>query len=105
MPLTAREQRILAAIEDELGHGNPGLVAALRSGRPPSPIRQQVPFWAGQLWVLTALLGALAVHPLLFELGVAGVGLLTGALVLPWLVTAARSAQRPADGAAHHPPV
>ena len=35
---------------------------------------------------LVAILLVLAVHPLVVELDVLGVGLLTGALVLPWLV-------------------
>ena len=33
---------------------------------------------------------ALVLHPLLFELGVFGIGMLTVALVLPWLLNAAR---------------
>lgn len=90
MPLTPYELRALADIERELGTEDPALAAALRMGRRPSPIRREVPFWAGQLWVLVMLLAALALHPLLFELGVVGIGLLTVALALPWLVHAAR---------------
>ena len=93
MPLSPHEQRALAVIEKELGQDDPALAAALRRGRPPSPILREMPFWAGQLWVLALLLSALAVHPLLFQLGVFGIGLLTAALVLPWLVNAARSAR------------
>jgi hypothetical protein len=90
MPLTPYELRALADIERELGTEDPVLAAALRRGRPPSPVRRDVPFWAGQLWVLTLLLAALVLHPLLFELGVFGIGMLTVALVLPWLLNAAR---------------
>jgi Protein of unknown function (DUF3040) len=93
MPLSPHEQRVLAGIENELDEDDPALAATLRYGRPPSLIRPEVPFWAGQLWVLTLVLGALALHPLVLQLGVAGVGLLTGALVLPWLLNAARSAR------------
>ncbi|HWM01767.1 MAG TPA: DUF3040 domain-containing protein [Actinophytocola sp.] len=105
MPLSPYEQRVLAVIENELGQDDPTLAASLRRGRPPSPIRREVPFWAGQLWVLTLALGALALHPLVLHLGVVGVGLLTGALVLPWLLNAARSARAQAslaDGATDH---
>ena len=49
MPLTPYELRALADIERELGTEDPVLAAALRRGRPPSPVRRDVPFWAGQL--------------------------------------------------------
>jgi hypothetical protein len=80
-------------IEKELDHDDPALAASLRRGRPPSSVRRDMPFWAVQLWVLVVLLSALAIHPLLYPLGVFGIGLLTAAIVLPWLVNAARSAQ------------
>ena len=93
MPLSPHEQRALAVIEKELDHDDPALAAALRRGRPPSPILRELPFWAGQLWVLVLLLSALAIHPLLFRFGVFGIGLLTVAMVLPWLVNAPRLAR------------
>ena len=80
-------------IEKELDHNDPALAASLRRGRPPSSIRRDMPCWAGQLWVLVLLLTALAIHPLLYPLGLFGIGLLTMALMLPWLVNAARSAR------------
>lgn len=97
--LSAHEKQVLAEIEEGLGNDDPALAASLRTGRAPSAIRREVPFWTGQLWVLTLLLAALALHPLVVGLGVLGVGLLTVGLVLPWLWNAARSAGSPERGA------
>jgi hypothetical protein len=85
MPLTPHEQRALATIEDRLGADDPSLATALRRGRPASELRR----WVRPVAVLVAVSLVLAVHPLVVELDVLGVGLLTGALVLPWLVYAA----------------
>jgi Protein of unknown function (DUF3040) len=83
--LTPHEQRALATIEDGLGADDPGLATALRRGRPVSELRR----WVRPAGVLVALSVVLAAHPLVVELDVLGVGLLTGVLVLPWLVYAA----------------
>jgi len=82
VPLTPHEQRALATIEDRLGADDPGLATALRRGRPASELRR----WVRPAVVLVAVSIVLAVHPLVVELDVLGVGLLTGVLVLPWLV-------------------
>ena len=82
VPLTPHEQRALATIEDRLGADDPGLATALRRGRPTSDLRR----WVRPSIVLVAVSIVLAVHPLVVELDVLGVGLLTGVLVLPWLV-------------------
>ena len=81
MPLTPYEQRALATIEDRLGTDDPDLASALRRGRPASELRR----WARPLVALAVVSLVLAVHPLVVELDPLGVGLLTGALVLPWL--------------------
>ena len=85
MPLTPHEQRALATIEARLGADDPNLATALRRGRPTSELRQ----WVRPVAVLVVVSLVLAFHPLVVELDVLGVGLLTGALVLPWLVYAA----------------
>lgn len=82
MPLTPYEQRALATIEDGLGADDPGLATALRSGRPASELLR----WKRPVLALVAVCAVLAVHPLVVELDALGVGLLTAALVLPWLV-------------------
>ena len=85
VPLTPYEQRALATVEDRLGTDDPDLASALRRGRPASELRR----WVRPLVALAVVALVLAVHPLVVELDPLGVGLLTGALVLPWLVYAA----------------
>ena len=81
MPLTPQEQRALATIEEGLGTSDPDLASALRRGRPASELRR----WKRPLVALAAVSSVLAVHPFVVELDVLGVGLLTAALVVPWL--------------------
>ena len=65
MPLSPREQRILAAIEKELGDKDPALVAALTNTRLPSSVPQQFPLPAPQVYLLIlALLALVIVHSL-----------------------------------------
>ncbi len=89
MPLSPREKQILAEIEHELQAQDPALSATFASA-PPHPLR--VPFWAGQLCVLTLVLGVLV-----FPLEIVGVGVLTVALILPWLAHTALTAAKRAD--------
>ena len=84
MPLTPSERRALATIEDRLGSDDPDLASALRRGRPAPALRR----WVRPLVALAVVSLVLAVHPLVVELDPLGVGLLTGALVLPWLAYA-----------------
>ena len=86
VPPTPYEQRALATIEDRLGADDPGLATALRGGHPASDLRR----WRRPVAALVVILLVLAVHPLMVEPDALGAGLLTGALVLPWLVYTAR---------------
>ncbi|WP_308259505.1 DUF3040 domain-containing protein [Pseudonocardia sp. H11422] len=92
MPLSPREQRILAGIEDQLGQMDPALAATFaRTRLPSSSPRRWFPRWfplpAAHTGLLVLVL--LVAHPLALELGPAGVGLLTAAMVVPWMVSAA----------------
>jgi hypothetical protein len=80
VPLTPYEREALATIENGLGADDPDLASALRRGRPASELRR----WRRPLVALAVVSLVLAVHPLVVELDVLGVGLLTAVLVLPW---------------------
>ncbi|HXV91662.1 MAG TPA: DUF3040 domain-containing protein [Pseudonocardia sp.] len=90
MSLSPREQRLLAAIEEELGEQDPRLAAALAHTRPGTPAR--LPVRCSHAAALVAALALLVVvHVLGLEQGVLGTGVLTVALLVPWLVWTARS--------------
>jgi len=95
MSLSPREQRILADIEDQMGKQEPTLAATFaRTGLPSS--RRWFPSWFPLSVVHTGLLVLVLLvlvvaYPLALELGTAGVGLLTAAMVVPWMVRAART--------------
>ncbi len=91
MKLSPQEQRILAGIEAQLGRNDPALTSTFTTNRLPSPRR-----WFPLTGVHTALLVVVLIllivaHPVALAIGTGGVGLLTVALVVPWLVVVARS--------------
>lgn len=96
MPLSQREQQILAEIE----RADPELPAALSTADKEARSEQ----WRYPLSIVDTLLLVLLpvvlvlAYPLGAALGTAGVGLLTAGLVLPWLVRATRP--RPDRGGA-----
>ena len=99
MPLSQREQRILAAIEDEADRRDPDLAATLAGRTPPAPGRGLFPLSVvdtGSLLLMQALL--LAALPLVEPVGMAVTGLITVALVVPWLARAARPAEHGRSG-------
>lgn len=90
MPLSPREQRILAEIEDQLGRKDPELSDLFR--RPPPAVPRGSPLSAAGLGCLVVVLLILVlVHPLVAAWGAGGVGLLTAALVVPWMIVTARA--------------
>ncbi len=94
MALSPHEQRILAAIETELGRNDPALVTTFATARPPSQVQRWLPVSARDLCLLIlALLTLIVVHSLDTGLGTAGSATLTGALIAPWIVSAARAAR------------
>jgi Protein of unknown function (DUF3040) len=96
MPLSPHEERILATLEEELRAEDPDLDAVLSQTLPSSlAARQFVPPVRHLLHLVAALI-SLVVAGVFFadQLGVAGMAVLTSAAVLPWLVHAARSAER-----------
>jgi DUF3040 family protein len=95
MPLSHREQRILATIEDHVGRNDPELAATFAENLRSPLWRRWYPLTALDTGLLVLVLTVLVIaHPLALPLGPAGVGLLTVALVLPWLVRAIRARPR-----------
>lgn len=95
MPLSPREQRILVAIENELGDKDPALAATLTNTRLPSSVLQRFPLPARQVCLLIlALLALVIMHILMPGMSPAGSAILTGALIAPWMVSASRAARR-----------
>jgi hypothetical protein len=94
MPLSRREQRILAALEDQLNRNDPALADMFT--HEPAPAREiRRTLSATRLGLLAVVLLVLVLgHPLAMLWGPAGVGLLTAGLVVPWVVVAARGAPR-----------
>lgn len=93
MPLTPDEKDTLDALEHRLREDDPALAAVLTHGpRPPrrSPgfllLARQAALLLGALSVLAALGPGVA-----DRFGVAGIGLLTASLIVPWLVMTARA--------------
>ncbi len=97
MSLTPREQRLLAAIERDLTEQDSDLAGALSNphlardpGLGSAALRHTL--------LLVAGLAALVVMtPVAAQLGAPAVVLLTAAVVVPWLVSAARLARRRHD--------
>lgn len=104
MPLSPREQRILAAIENELSEKDPTLVATFTETRSPSPVLQRFPLSSGHTYLLIlALLALVILHTLVPQLGLAGSAILTGVLIVPWIVSASRAAERRYDNVPRTP--
>jgi hypothetical protein len=103
MPLSPREQRILAGMENELGEADPALTAAFARAR----LRSS--FWRYPLsarhtcLLIVALLAQIVLSPLALQLGPAGVGILTALLIVPWLVSASQAGRRDGDDAPRTP--
>ncbi|WP_250550631.1 DUF3040 domain-containing protein [Pseudonocardia sp. H11422] len=99
MALSPREQSTLAAIENGLSATDPALVAAFTRARSPSPVSRLFPLSARHTGLLIlALLTLIVLHPLALQLGMAGPALLTGMLIVPWIVSASRATKRRYDG-------
>jgi Protein of unknown function (DUF3040) len=92
MSLSRREQQILAGIENELGEKDPELAAALTQIRLPASFWQRFPLSRAHTSLLIlALLTLVVLHSLALELGAVGLGILTAALIVPWMVSASRA--------------
>lgn len=93
MSLSPREQRILAGIENDLGAQDPALAARFTRAPRTSEVGTRFPLSAVHTGALVlALLALVAVHAVAGDLGAAGTGLLTWALIAPWMVSTARAA-------------
>jgi hypothetical protein len=104
MPLSPRELRILAGIENELGESDPALTAAFARARLRSSFWQWYPLSARHTCLLiVALLAQIVLSPLALQLGPAGVGILTALLIVPWLVSASQAGRRDGDDAPRTP--
>lgn len=93
MALTPDEKDTLTALEQQLRADDPALAAALARGlRPPRRLAghilpaRQVALLIGALFVLAAFGQAIA-----DRFGVIGIGIITGSLIVPWLVTSDRA--------------
>lgn len=95
MPLSPREERILAAIEDGLGAQDPRLAAALARPRGARVRRLRAPLGLAQTAALLAVLAVLVVvHAADLLPGLWGTASVTLALLVPWTVWATRCAGR-----------
>lgn len=95
MPLSPHEQRILTAIENELSEKDPTLVATFINTRWSSPALQRFPLSARHTGLLILVLLALVLlHTLVPQLGLAGLAILTGMLIVPWIVNASWATRR-----------
>jgi hypothetical protein len=107
MPLTPDERHLLIALEHQLREDDPALAAVLARGpRPPRWSRRDL-LLARQIALLLGALLVLAVlGPVVADrFGTAGIGIITGSLIAPWLVSSARAGVRhvdPASGARPH---
>ncbi len=96
MTLSHREQEILDEIAKGLAEQDPALVAGLARSRPGVQSLPSVPLGLRAVGALVlALVVLILVGAFVGELGTAGTAIVTGALIVPWLVLAARSAGRP----------
>lgn len=96
MTLSHREQEIL----DEIAHGlteqDPALVAELARSRPHVRSSLPVPLSVRDVGLLVlALVVLVLVSPVVGEFGATGTAIVTGALIVPWLMISARSAAGP----------
>lgn len=99
MPLSPREQKALAAIEQEFAQQDPDLAATFEGAR---PSRTALPVWLPLSWIALAslvpvLVVLVGVHALVPDLHPLLTGFLTLVLAGGWVVLAARTgASRPA---------
>ena len=92
MRLSPRERRTLAVIEDELERDDPGLATTFAETRLPLSFRQRFPLSKVHACLLiVALLTLVLLHSIALGLGPVGMGVLTGVLILPWLISASRA--------------
>jgi Flp pilus assembly protein TadB len=97
MPLSPREQQVLAAIEKDLSAQDPRLARTMTrtarwaSGPQRFPLRRQHMATLG-----AALLTLILVHALVGDIHPAASAALTGGLIITWLMYAARAAARSA---------
>jgi hypothetical protein len=92
MRLSLRERRILATIEDELHRNDPALAVNFAETRWPLSFRRRFPLSRARVCLLIlALLALVLLHSVALALGPAGLAVLTGALILPWLISASRA--------------
>jgi nucleotide-binding universal stress UspA family protein len=93
MALTPRERKILASIENEISEKDPRLAAMLNNMPVGSGARKWLPVSARHVLLLIAALTMLAaLSPTISQLGVAAIAACTVALIVPWLMSAARAA-------------
>jgi hypothetical protein len=95
-PLSAYEEKILAALEEEFRVEDPALDGPLSRTPPSSSITPAFPLPIRHvLYLLAALTGLIAVVAFTAaQLGILGMAVVTCAAVGPWLVWTARSAER-----------
>jgi hypothetical protein len=95
MTLSHREQEILDEIAKGLAEQDPALVAGLARSRPGVQSRPSFPLGPRAVGALVlALVVLILVSASVGELGTAGTAIVTGALIVPWLVVTARWADR-----------
>jgi hypothetical protein len=96
MTLSRREQEILDEIADGLTEQDPALVAEFARSRPRVRSRLPVPLSLREVGLLVlALVVLILVSPVVGEFGATGTAIITGALIVPWLMISARSAAEP----------
>jgi hypothetical protein len=96
MTLSHREQEILDEIADGLAAQDPALGAEFSRPRPRLRSRLPVRLCLREVGLLVlALVVLILVSASGGDLGAAGTAIVTGALIVPWLVVTARSAGRP----------
>ena len=101
MPLTPDEKDTLTALEHQLRADDPALAAALaggprRVGRPHEQL-----LWARQIALLIGALLVLAMFgPVIADqFGTLALGVMTGSLIVPWLITSVRAGSHRPDPA------
>jgi len=96
MTLSRREQEILDEITDGLTAQDPALVADFVWPRPRVRPRLPVPLSLREVGLLVlALVVLILVSPAAGEFGATGTAIVTGALIVPWLMMSTRSAAGP----------
>jgi hypothetical protein len=92
MRLSLRERRILAKIEEELEINDPALAVTFAETRLKASFWRRLLLLEAHVCLLVlALLTLVLLHSVALGLGPAGLGVLTGALILPWLISASRA--------------